>query len=219
MNLDTFNLRRVLLAVFLMTTLLVAYNELFTNKGKVNFDSNLKTQPSVSKVIKNDIQNTKQITNILTNNIFKTIKQKNYIATFDLNGGQIHNIALTNYQTPILFFPELTIESRDRSLPFSTETNYYVLNEDENSICFQANILSTIQINQCYQVDPQLFSIQHKIEFKNLDPITKFVSFDIIMKEREYLKNKDEYVKFAFRAKDKYNYFLSEDLKKQLKYI
>ena len=219
MNLDTFNLRRVLLAVFLMTTLLVAYNELFTNKGKVNFDSNLKTQPSVSKVIKNDIQNTKQITNILTNNIFKTIKQKNYIATFDLNGGQIHNIALTNYQTPILFFPELTIESRDRSLPFSTETNYYVLNEDENSICFQANILSTIQINQCYQVDPQLFSIQHKIEFKNLDPITKFVSFDIIMKEREYLKNKDEYVKFAFRAKDKYNYFLSEDLKKPLKYI
>lgn len=207
MNLDTSNFKRLLLAIFLMTFLLVVYNEFFTLKNKSTSKKNIRTHQIANSV---KINNQKQ--KIENPFLIKLLKNNEYSAIFSTNGGQIQNLTLTNYRTPIAFFPQLILESRDSNFPFSSETHYDIVNESKNNICFQAITSQNIQINRCYYLSNQPFLIQHSVKFKNLNSLAKSISFDLIMRTEEDLNKKEDYSKVVFRAGDKYNYFSSKDL-------
>ncbi|MES2504347.1 MAG: membrane protein insertase YidC [Myxococcota bacterium] len=223
---DTPDFKRLFMAVFLMTALLMGYNAFFGPKTKA-------LQPAPAPVQSTDTAGVKTApmplapprvetlnTPIVTQSLTRTLPDRGgirggYQATFSSEGARVSDFSLTGYQNPVHLAPYLVAESRDGNLTLSSASRYQLVNQDASSIAFQKTTPEDIRVIRRYRFSETPFVLQHELEFKNLSAVSKPISINLVMDTHEAQKADVEQLAAAFRFGKTHERFPLKDIKEQ----
>ncbi|MEI6791323.1 MAG: membrane protein insertase YidC, partial [Myxococcaceae bacterium] len=218
MNPDSPDLKRLFLAVFLMTALLMAYNAFFGGKPKaIPAAEPTVTAPSVIPkpiaVPKLEVLNSPIITQELTKDLSESVAIRGgYKALFSSEGAEIQKFSLLGYEQPIELTPGLVLESRDSNLTLSSKTRYELVSSDLNNIVFQKITPENIKITHRYQLTDRPFVIRHEVELKNQSTHPQALSINMVMRTTESLKHNEDQLAVTWHVEDKQKRFPVKDL-------
>lgn len=223
MNPDSPDLKRLFLAVFLMTALLMAYNAFFGGKPKTP----TLTKPEIAETIpaappqifsghKIEVLNTPIITRELLKNLPESVAVRGgYQALFSNEGARIQQFSLLGYEQPIELTPGLMAVSRDSHLTLSDKTRYELVSADLNNLVFQKVTPENIRVIHHYQLTDKPFVIRHELELKNQNTYPQALSIDIIMRTVESHKHDEDQLAAAWHVEDKHKRFPLKDLEEK----
>ncbi len=211
MNPETPDFKRLLLAVFLMTALLMGYNALFAPKpgSKV---TPVKTEEAVTAPVQAPAPTKALEPEALLPLITRTLHEDGYDVTVSSEGAQITNLSLTGYQAPIVLTPHWLVESRDSSLNLSGKTRFNLVKSDNQEVVFQKVTREGISVTRRYDFGAKPFVIGQSLEFKNQGSAPQALSLNWVFETREAAVSKEEQLAASFRIADKHTRIPFADL-------
>lgn len=202
MNQEAPDFKRLLLAVFLMTALLMGYNALFAPKVSKELPS--KEAAPTAEPIKAPAPKA-PVTVVPDSKIpvvEKSFTQSGYKVTFTSKGAQAKSFVLTNYETPIDLPPHWDIESRDTGLTLFAQSRYKLASSTDNSITFKKRTPENVEITRSYQLGSKPFVINQSVEFKNLSNSAQALSLNWLTETHESKESKEEQLAVTLRVSD-----------------
>lgn len=223
MNPDSPDFKRLFLAVFLMTALLMTYNAFFGGKPKPAIPQTAvqpapiaPTASEPSPALKAENFNTPIITRELSKNLPESVAIRGgYQVLFSSEGAQIQKFSLLGYEQPIELSPGFKVESRDTHLTLSSKTRYELVSADLTSLVFQKITPENIRVIHRYQLTDKAFVVRHEVELKNQSNRPQTLSVNLLMQTSESPEHNEDQLAAAWHVEDKHQRFSLSDLEKE----
>jgi YidC/Oxa1 family membrane protein insertase len=221
MNPDTPDLKRLFLAVFLMTALLMGYNALFSPKPGAKLPEKaveVITAPTAPKPIIAPKVETANLP-VITRELVKDLPQSTairggYKVLFSNEGAKLQDWSLQGYENPLDLEPDFTTESRDANLTLSDRTRYELVSADLNTIVFQKITPENIRVIHRYTLTEKPFVVRHEVELKNQSPHAQLLSIDMVMRTSDSPEH-DEQLAVTWHNGDKHKRYSLSDLEEK----
>ncbi len=222
MNPESPDLKRLFLAVFLMTALLMAYNAFFGPKPGAKVVPKPEAVPAVPVAPKPitapkiEVANTPLITRELAKTVSESVAVRGgYKALFSNEGARLQDWDLQGYQESLDLTPEFIAQSRDGNLTLSDKTRYELVSADLNSIVFQKITPENIRVTRRYSLTDKPFVVRHEVEFTNQGTRPQVLSIDMVMRTLESHKHNEDQLAAAWHVNDKHKRFALKDLEEK----
>lgn len=226
MNPDSPDLKRLFLAVFLMTALLMGYNAFFGSKPSAKIAPKpeaVSVVPAAPKPIlaqKVEAANTPIITRELVKTLPESVAVRGgYKVLFNSEGAKLQDWSLEGYEQPLDLRPDFIAQSRDANLTLSDKTRYELVSADLNTIVFQKITPENIKVVHRYHLTDKPFVVRHEVELYNQSTRSQALSIDMVMRTIEAPKHEDEQLAVTWHNGEKHNRYALKDLEEKAESI
>ncbi|MBH1988413.1 MAG: membrane protein insertase YidC [Myxococcaceae bacterium] len=224
MNPDSPDLKRLFLAVFLMTALLMGYNAFFGPRSKPVSLAESETSTPMAPLVP---VKPKAILPLETLNIpiTETVLTKRlepeasirggYTARLSSEGAKLEQLNLLGYEKPIAFSPNFSVVSRDSELALSPKSRFQTVAATSDSVTFVQQTQDRIQVEHRYQLTERPFVVAHEVSFKNLGLATRHLSIDLEMNTSELAGHESDQLAVTWNVNNKHHRFGQKDLQEK----
>ncbi|MEI6805324.1 MAG: membrane protein insertase YidC [Myxococcaceae bacterium] len=222
MNPDSPDLKRLFLAVFLMTALLMGYNAFFVPKTKTQVSPKPEATAVIPAPPKPILAPSVEAANIplLTRELAKSLPDSvavrgGYKVLFSNEGAALQDWALQGYQEPLDLKPGFVAESRDGNLTLSDKTRYELVSADLETIIFQKITPENIRVIHKYHLTDKPFVVRHEVELKNQSTRPQALSIDMVMHTVESAKHEEDQLAVTWHNGEKHKRYALKDLEEK----
>ncbi len=199
------DIKRLLLAVVLMTGVLMSYNAFFAPRvppeqsnlvaekvsAPVASGSKASNETIAAAIAPGIVPTASSIPLVIKEFSMSTASRNGYHAFVSNQGAQIQDFQITGYKLPIELGAThagvnlFAVASRNTNLTLPSNARYEVISSDQEHVVLQHMTPQGVRILRHYRFLPNQFSIEHGIELRNESAVKRQVALDFFMNTSE----------------------------------